>query len=171
MQRFAPIFLFALAFVLAGLLGVAPIYAVDAEDVDAQADAAKAGGEKDPIPGGPNDGKALWWNDPKIVKGLSLTDEQREKMRALLKAYREAVPGDPRTNAFQESLVQGNWKKARIESEKLAKAAETSVRIRGALKIDVLSVLSKEQLAKLVDQYPRLIYKRWRRAMRGAPAG
>jgi hypothetical protein len=40
--------------------------------------------------------------------------------------------------------------------------------MRGTLKIDILSSLSKEQREILVDRYPRLIYKPWRRAMRGA---
>jgi hypothetical protein len=39
--------------------------------------------------------------------------------------------------------------------------------MRGTLKIDILSLLSDEQRKTLVDKYPRLIYKPWRRAMRG----
>jgi hypothetical protein len=89
-------------------------------------------------------------------------------MGEILKAYRKKVPQDVRPEAFHETLVQGNWKAARGESEKLAKSAETSVQMRGTLKIDVLSLLSKEQRETLVDRYPRLIYQPWRRAMRGA---
>jgi Spy/CpxP family protein refolding chaperone len=174
MQKFAP-YSSTLAFVLAAVLHTAPIAAVGAEDVDADAgadavDAPEAGAEKAPIPGGPDDENALWWNDPKIVKDLSLTDEQRQKMSQLLQTYRANVAPNPQMDTFHETLVQGSWKEARAETEKLAAAAGTSVRMRGALKIDVLSLLSKEQLANLVDRYPRLIYQRWRRAMRGAPA-
>ena len=88
-------------------------------------------------------------------------------MEEHLKAYRTKVPRDARLDAFHETLVQGNWKDARRENEKVAKTAEASVRLRGKLKIDVLSVLSAEQHKTLVDGYPRLIYKPWMRAMRG----
>jgi hypothetical protein len=89
-------------------------------------------------------------------------------MGEILKAYRKKVPQEARPEAFHETLVQGNWKAARNESEKVAKSAQASVQMRGTLKIDVLSLLSKEQRETLVDRYPRLIYRPWRRAMRGA---
>jgi Spy/CpxP family protein refolding chaperone len=168
MQRLARVFLFVLTFVLGGLLEAAPIHADDVKIIEVQADAPKAGRAKAPIPGGPNDESTLWWDETPVVKALSLTDEQREKMGEILKAYRKKVPQDVRPEAFHETLVQGNWKAARGESEKLAKSAETSVQMRGTLKIDVLSLLSKEQRETLVDRYPRLIYQPWRRAMRGA---
>jgi Spy/CpxP family protein refolding chaperone len=142
MQRLAPVLLFVHAFVLVGLVEATPLHAADPD-------------------------KALWWNDPGIVKILSLTDEQREKMGEYLGAYRKKVPRDRRPEAFHETLVQGDWKAARAENEKLAKTAETSVQMRGKLKIDVLSGLSAEQHKMLVDRYPRLIYKPWRRAMGG----
>jgi Spy/CpxP family protein refolding chaperone len=159
-------------FILGGLLEAAPAHANDAKAVDAEADAPKAAAPKAdsakaPIPGGPNDIDALWWNDPKIVKSLSLTVEQRGKMTKHLKAYHEKVPRDRKPEEFQEALVQGDWKAARDESDQLAKNAATAVRMRGTLKIDVLSLLSKKQRETLVDRYPRLIYKPWRRAMRG----
>ena len=168
MQRLTPVILFVLTFVLAGFLDAAPVHAVAAEIIDAQADAPKASPAKGPVRGGPNDKTALWWNDPKIVKVLSLTDEQRKKMGEYLKAFRKKVPENQRPEAFHETLVQGNWKNARIESEKVAKLAETSVQMRGALKIDVLLLLSEEQHKMLVERYPRLIYKPWRNAMSGA---
>ena len=144
MQRLAPVLLFVVhTFVLAGLVHATPLHAADPDT-------------------------ALWWNDPGIVKILSLTNEQREKMRDYLAAYRKKVPQDRRPEAFHETLVQGKWKDARAESDKLAKTAEASVRMRGTLKIDVLSVLSAEQHKMLIDRYPRLVYKPWRRAMGGA---
>lgn len=168
MQRLAPVILFVFMFVLAGPLAAETDDGVDGKVVDDQAGALKAGRVKAPIRGGPNDENALWWDDPEIVKALSLTDEQRKKMREYLKAYREKVPQERRPEAFHETLVQGDWKAARSESEKVAKIAQESVRMRGTLKIDVLTLLSKEQREILVDRYPRLIYKPWRRAMHGA---
>ncbi len=168
MQRLAPMFLFVLTFVLGGLMQAATVHADDEKVIDAQPDAPKAGRAKAPVPGGPSDENALWWHDPKIVKALSLTDEQRKKMGEYLTAYREKLPQDGKPVAFHETLVQGDWKDARSEVDKLAKTAHTSVQMRGTLKIDVLSLLSKKQRELLVDRYPRLIYKRWRRAMREA---
>lgn len=168
MQRLAPVVGFALTLVLAGLPDAAPVHAVDAKIIDAESDAPKAGRAKGPVRGGPNDKTALWWNDAGIVKVLSLTDEQRNKMGEYLKAYRKKVPKNGRPEAFHETLVQGNWKNARFESEQLSKRAESSVRMRGTLKIDVLSLLSEEQHEMLVDRYPRLIYRPWRSAMSGA---
>jgi Spy/CpxP family protein refolding chaperone len=165
MQRFVPVVLFLLTFVLAALLEPVPVHAADTKVITVPAGGPKAGRGKGAAPGGPEDMTALWWNDPKIVKSLSLTDEQREKMGKKLEAYRKQVPRDRRPEAFHEALVQGQWKEARSESEKVAELAETSVQLRGTLKIDVLSLLNKEQRELLVDRYPRLIYKPWRRAM------
>jgi Spy/CpxP family protein refolding chaperone len=107
----------------------------------------------------------LWWNEPGIVKALSLTEKQRKKMGEFHRAFRKTVPENRKMEAFHETLIQGNWKKARAENEKNVKGAMESVRMRGTFKIDILSQLNKEQLQKLVDGYPRLIYKPWRRAM------
>jgi hypothetical protein len=163
MYRFAPVFALVFMFVLGALLQAAPVQAADTKVIEVKADSPKA-----PVKGGPNDETALWWDDPKIVKALSLTDEQRKKMGEYLKVYREQVPPNRKPEVFHETLVQGDWKSARSESEKLVKSAAESIRMRGTLKIDVLSLLSKKQRETLVDRYPRLIYKPWRRAMRGA---
>jgi Spy/CpxP family protein refolding chaperone len=168
MQRLAPVFLFVLTFVLGGLLGAAPIHAGDEKKViDAKPDAPKAVGRATvPAAARSRDENAVWWNDPVTQEALTLTDEQREKMDGYLAAYRKQLPPDRRAAAFHESLVQGTWKQARSENKKLSELAKAAVQTRGALKIDVLALLSKEQHQKLVDQYPRLIYKAWTRAMR-----
>ena len=169
MQGIAPVVLFVLAFVLAGFPHAAPAHAVDTEIIVVQKDAPKAGRAKGPAPGGPKDPKALWWNDPGIVKGLSVTEEQRKRIETILAAYRKDLPREKGPADFHEALVQGSWKDARAANKKLAELAATSIRTRGQLKIDILSVLSKEQYKLLVDRYPRLIYRPWSRAMRGAP--
>ena len=154
MQRFAHVVMFILVSILA----------TSTQAVSEEPD-AKAGRAKVPYPGGPADQSALWWNDSAIVKDLSLTDEQRKKMSEVLNTYRANVPPDLKPQKFQEALVQANWKNARGESEKLATRAHKAVQMRGSLKIDVLSVLNKKQHQIVVDRYPRLIYKQWRRAM------
>ena len=173
MQRLAPVLLFVFMLVVAGLLQAAPppdfgemMKENEMKVIEIQVNAMKAvNASEGPTPGGPDDKSAIWWNDQGIVKALTLTDQQRTKMEKYLNSYRESVPPAQRPDAFHEALLQGKWKNAHAESEKVAKAASASVRMRANLKIDVLSVLSKEQLQKLVDQQPRLIYKPWKRAM------
>ena len=165
MQRFTAVLVFLLASVLALPAAAAPDPKV-LEKADEPDAAARA---KRPAAAGQRGEKALWWNDPGIQKALTLTDEQRAKMNGYLAAYRKKLPQERRAAAFHETLVQGTWKQARTENERLSALAGGAVRMRGELKIDVLSVLSKEQHKKLVDRFPRLIYKPWMRAMRGDP--
>ena len=161
MQRLSVVLVFLLATVLAFPAGAAP-----AAEVPEKADAPKAPGKaKGPAAAARKGEKPLWWHDPKIQKALTLTDEQRGKMDGVLADYRKNMPPERRPTAFHETLVQGTWKQARTESEKLSGLAGTAVRRRGDLKIDVLSVLSKEQHKTLVDRFPSLIYKPWMQAM------
>ena len=166
MQAIPPVVLCVLTFALAGFANAASAPADEPEIIVVTVDAQKARG-KAPTPGVPGYPTGLWWNDPKIGKALSLTDEQREKMAEHLKAYHKKVPKSQTPKMFHETLVQGDWKQARRESDKLGKRAQQSIQVRGTLKINILSLLSEEQLGKLVDRYPRLIYKPWRSAMSG----
>ena len=164
--------LHAMVLVFASVLS-APAVAAPSLAVEPESKAGKAGkavkaprGAKVPVKGGPADGNALWWNDKELVKSLSLTDAQRKKMDGYLAAYRKNVPEETRRVAFHEALAQGHWDEGRAEIEKLARAADASVRTRGNLKLKILSTLTKEQHKKVVDGYPRLVYKPWGRAMR-----
>jgi len=181
MRRFAAVPVFMIAFVLGAFAIAEPAFAADEAAAKAEAGVPKApagaavikvleipaDSPEKPVKGGPNDQGARWWNDPKIGKALSLTDEQRTKMDERLDAYHAKVPENRKPEAFHEILIQGDWKAARGENEKLAETAAKGVEMRGTLKIDVLSLLSDEQRKALVDKYPRLIYKPWRRVMRG----
>ena len=166
MQRLTAVLVFVLAAVLALPAGAAP-----APDIAEKAEKAEKADAPDRAKGraaaGQRGENSIWWHDPAIQKALTLTDEQRGKMDVLLAAYRKKRPPERRTTAFHETLVQGTWKQARAESEKLSELAGATIRMRGELKIDVLSILSKEQHKELVDRFPRLIYKPWMRAMRG----
>ena len=157
MQRFTPVVVFALTFVLGGLFEVAPVHAADEEVEAHRAKAPLQAGEtkvievradspKNPVPGGPNDEGARWWEDPKVVKALSLTDEQRKKMGEHLKAYRKKVPARPETGGVpRDPRARQLEGRRQREREARQEAPETAVRMRGTLKIDVLSLLSKEQ--------------------------
>lgn len=112
-------------------------------------------------------GASAWWNEQKLVGELSLTEEQRRKMDAHLDSYRGEAPGDVRRTPFNEALQGGDEERAREELAKLSDLAAASVRTRGELKINVLSVLTDEQRKILVERYPRLISQPWARVMRG----
>jgi Spy/CpxP family protein refolding chaperone len=134
-------------------------------DAEAQAD-AKARNKARKARAGQKIKNPLWWNDNGVVKALTLTDDQRKKMGAHHKSYRASVPETQKMDAFHDALKAGNWKNARAENEKTVENAIASVRMRGMLKIDILSLLSKDQLQQLAEKFPRLINKPWRRAMR-----
>ena len=134
-------------------------------DAEAQAD-AKARNKARKARAGQKIKNPLWWNDDGVVKALTLTDDQRKKMGAHHKSYRASVPETQKMDGFHDALKAGNWKNARAENEKTVENAIASVRMRGMLKIDILSLLSKDQLQQLAEKFPRLINKPWRRAMR-----
>ncbi len=125
---------------------------------------------KAPVPGGRNDSSKLWWNEPDIREALSLTDRQIEKMTGLLATHRAKIPPTWRLESFHESLLQRDWKAATGESKKISKSAELALRMRGQLKIDILSQLTQEQHELLVDRFPKVIYKPWARATRATRA-
>jgi hypothetical protein len=179
MRRLAAVSVFLIAFVLGAFPIAESARAADEPAAEAGVPKAPAGAAdikvleipvdstKNPVKGGPSDQDARWWNDPKIVKALSLKDEQRKKMNERLTAYHAKVPKNRKPETFHETLVQGDWKAARGENKKLAETAAKGIEIRGTLKIDILSLLNEEQRKALVDKYPRLIYKPWRRVMLG----
>jgi len=156
-----------LALALVSLTAPSALFAEAPSDkAMAKADSAK----KAPTPSGRQNLNTLWWDDPKITKALSLTDEQREKMNAHLKAHREKMPALWKMESFHENLVQRDWKAADDESQRISKVAERALRMRGQLKVNVLSVLTEEQHKLVVDGFPRLIYKPWTRATRVGPS-
>lgn len=107
----------------------------------------------------------VWWNSPSVVEQLSLADEQRAKMDGYLRAYRRKEPEDNRRPSFGDALAAGSWLEARAQLKQLEDQAVASIRARGELKIDVLSILSEDQRKTLVERYDRLIRQRWANAM------
>lgn len=105
-----------------------------------------------------------WWNEPTVVEKLTLSEEQRKKMDGYLDTFRKVLreaEGAAARDAFTEALTAGDWKKARSKLDELSAASSQPLLAHGQLKIDVLSTLSKEQLAKLAESYPRLIGQPW----------
>lgn len=104
----------------------------------------------------------LWWNDPALVEKLALTKEQRAKMDALL-AKQPAVPRiDELAATFQNALEHGNTEAARRALAAWADASRDTVRARGALKIEVLSLLTEPQRKQLAALEPDVIARAWK---------
>lgn len=107
-----------------------------------------------------------WWQDPGISEALSLTPALRatmdgimrtnlEKRLELRKASREHL------KTYSKGLETGDWAAARKATESLAKASAAQDRMRSNLKIDILSVLSKDQLATLAADHGQVIRRPW----------
>lgn len=144
------------------LLAIGPGPVAAQPEAGAKADAAPEGSPAGSRPSG-------WWNEPSIVEALTLSEAQRKKMDGYLETFRKTLQGGEGAaarNAFTEALQAGEWKKARSELDEISAEASRPLRAHGQLKIDVLSTLSKEQLAKLVESYPRLISQPWVRMPR-----
>jgi Spy/CpxP family protein refolding chaperone len=172
MQRFRAIAGCAIAIAVACLAG-APLLAEGetqaAADKGKQQQEGDAEGGKAPAPIGRarTNESMVWWNSPGIARQLSLGDEQRAKMDGHLDAYRKTHHEASHRTAFSDALAAGAWKEARTLLKQLEDQAVTSIRARGQLKINVLSVLSEEQRKTLVDNYRRrLINQQWKNAMR-----
>ena len=60
---------------------------------------------------GPHEGFGRWWNNPKIVEKLKLTDDQRKAMDQIFQEHREKLVD-----------LRGNVEKAEIEMEPLVRA-------------------------------------------------
>jgi Spy/CpxP family protein refolding chaperone len=172
MRRFRAIAGCAIAIAVACLAG-APLLAEGEKQAagekgkQQQAGDAKGGKAPAPIGRARTTESVVWWNSPGIVRQLTLGDEQRAKMDGHLDAYRKTSHEASHRTAFSDSLAAGDWKEARTLLKQLEDQAVTSIRARGQLKINVLSVLSEDQRKTLVENYRRrLINQQWKSAMR-----
>ncbi len=107
-----------------------------------------------------------WWQDPGISEALSLTPALRAKMDGVMRANLEKrleirSASREKSKAFNEALETGEWAAARKAAESLADASADQDRMRSNLKIDILSVLSKDQLATLTADHGQVIRRPW----------
>ena len=107
-----------------------------------------------------------WWHRSDIVKALNITPELQERMDRVLQVNigkRVELRTDFRkaSRAFREALGVGDWKKAQRAAGSLAGIAATRDRLGSSLKIDILSLLSKEQLARLTVDFPKVVRGPW----------
>jgi len=107
-----------------------------------------------------------WWQTPAISDALELTPPQRAAMDGAMRTNLERrnelrMQSRADLKIYNEALDTGDWKAAAKTAEKLAGTAAAQNRLRSQLKIDVLTLLSKEQLAKLVADHAQVIRRPW----------
>jgi len=170
MQRSVAVRLCALLAAAAALASAPAGARAEGEEEKAEPSPAGTGeAPKAEAPAARGGARNVWWNEPTFVEALSLSEEQRTKADAFLKAYRETLEG-PQGGAgvevFHQALAKGDWARARTELDALSAQAAVPVRSRGELKLNVLKLLSDEQRAKLTEKFPRLVSHPWVRPPR-----
>ncbi len=112
----------------------------------------------------------IWWNQQEVVDKLALTQAQRAAMDAVFKSFRQERQVAQERNpilreAFAEALGQGRWQEARRLNQETAELAGDRVAAQPELKIDILSLLTTEQLATFGAEYEHLYQRPWFRRM------
>ncbi len=108
-----------------------------------------------------------WWNQPEITESLNLTDEQKQKMDAVLLA---SIQGQMKIQAqqtesrhqFEQALSGGDWSAAQKASEQSRQHAAEAWGKGDDLKIAVFRVLDDHQRQTLASKYPDLVRGSWR---------
>lgn len=108
--------------------------------------------------------ESMWWNDPALVEALELSDASRSEMDDHCRAFVENRPERADRGVrrpFEDALREGDWEQARQHLRKRTEEAGKRIEAQGELKIRVLSLLSDEQRARLVEKKPNLLRQVW----------
>jgi len=113
--------------------------------------------------------RTQWWNDPVIVREISLTSQQRTQMDAAFERYSEKLDASRRDrslhNEFLETLEKGDWARGRELLDQMSSRAAGPHEAMNELKLEVLPLLSDAQREGLLERYPRVIKRQWRPAV------
>lgn len=120
-------------------------------------------------PAAPVEAEALsgiWWNQPRLIEALGLSEEQRERMdgrlrESLVERRRLQRELRSRRQRFMASITGSDWDAARTAGDQTAEALAALSRHESRVKIDILSQLDEAQLSTLTRQYPRLLARTW----------
>lgn len=114
-----------------------------------------------------------WWNNPRIVEALTLTEAQRKKMDGHLDAFHKALSGQGpgSLSEFYTAVEEGKWDAAQSALKSVADHSTERIMAQGTLKISVLRELDDAQRKTLNERYAKLIRQPWgtppRRGQRG----
>jgi Spy/CpxP family protein refolding chaperone len=119
---------------------------------------------------------AMWWNQGKLVRSLDLSRTQREQMDQLLADYLEPwMEMQKRRRTAPRRLMQaykeGDIETARAVAADLGEAAAFLDGGVATLKVEVLALLSEEQLRTMVEEQQELLRRKWVVPGRVAPEG
>jgi len=109
-----------------------------------------------------------WWHANGVAEALKLSEEQRQQMDKLRVANQEKSDAQSKSRRELEqqltsAFLSGDLGKARRVDDELTQ--QTAVK-DNALKFEVLSQLSEEQMEVLKTQYPHVLSESWRRNTR-----
>jgi len=114
----------------------------------------------------PSIASRIWWNNPDIATVLHLSTAQRSRMDAALGARLPEFRSNRQQRhsaqaAVGEQLEKGDWAAARTAGAVVSGLAGNDARLQVELKIDVLTILSSDQLRELGQKYPHLLRQPW----------
>lgn len=175
-----PLFPAAIVAIAVFLLAVGGVWAQDGtpaqeapSESDKPAESARTKGADRRAPAGPEALVAkIWWNQPKKVQELGLTDAQRQKMDAVLRAYLEDRPAAQQRQrqafaAISDALAAGDRDAALRQGEAAARAAGDPVLQQVEMMIDVAVIMTPEQRKTFTETYPRMFSRPWIRTGSG----
>lgn len=107
----------------------------------------------------------MWWNRPRMIASLELAAEQRQAMDGILRAYLEHVLGAkdrPKPpNHFRRGLLDGDFAAARRGLETIGERARIEGMREGEMMLEILGLLSPEQMDTLLGRHRRLLNRSW----------
>jgi len=121
--------------------------------------------------------KRIWWNQETVIETLALEEAQRLRMDEIFHAFveRDGILLERQQKvieAFYTTLEAGDWASAKSALEKLADDRVEQVMDQPLMKIEVLQLLTPEQLSRFQVEYPNLFRQPWlRRTAMGSPRG
>ncbi len=109
-----------------------------------------------------------WWDDPKIIEAVHLTDEQRQKIAAIVEQSQKKRKELTEQLAPLRRVIPELLNQAELDEPKVMSTLKTQQDIRWArvqdtvaMRISVRKVLSAEQFKKLHTLYPLIMQRRW----------
>jgi Spy/CpxP family protein refolding chaperone len=105
-----------------------------------------------------------WWNDPNLVRELSLGADQRAKMDAAYQRLEQGLQRDrPKgmQGDFYAALEAGDWDRARSQLAAVPKTLPNPVHPMLEQKLAVVQLLTDEQRRRLAAERPDLLRRHW----------
>ncbi len=115
----------------------------------------------------------IWWNQPKKISSLSLSESQRKQMDNLLNDYlkthnKHVKKQQAAFSDLGDSLAKNQQKKTSKQRDKLAKTIADDVSEQIDMMSAVFALLSDEQRQLMAEQHPKLMSRLWVRTFRQA---